>query len=97
MILSVADFVNFNERKRMAKSEIKKQLHAYIDMIEDEGHLEMLNEAAEVYAARKQPDIVDSLTPEQLKRLQQSIKQADEGKLTPHEDVLKISKEWLTK
>ncbi len=81
----------------MAKSEIKKQLHTYIDMIEDEGQLGMLNEAAKVYAARKQPDIVDSLTPEQLKRLQQSIKQADEGKLAPHEDVLKLSKEWLTK
>ena len=56
-------FVNFNKRQRMAKSEIKKQLHTYIDMIEDEGQLEMLNEAAEIYTARKQPDIVDFLTP----------------------------------
>ena len=81
----------------MTTPEIKKQLHAYIDMVEDEGQLEMLHEAAEVYAARKQHDIVDSLTSEQLKRLQQSIKQADKGKLTSQEDVLKISKEWLTK
>ncbi len=81
----------------MAKAEIKKQLHAYIDLIEDEVQLEMLHEAAEVYAAKKQPDIIDSLTPEQLKRLQKSIMQADEGKLTPHEDVIKISKEWLIK
>ena len=57
----------------MTTPEIKKQLHDHIDMIEDEGQLEMLHEAAEVYAARKQPDIVDSLTPEQLKRLQQSL------------------------
>lgn len=81
----------------MAKAEIKKQLHAYIDLIENEVQLEMLHEAAEVYAAKKQPDIIDSLTPEQLKRLQKSITQADEGKLTPHEDVIKISKEWLIK
>lgn len=81
----------------MSKPDIKKQLHNYIDIIEDEAQLEMLHEAAEVYAAKKQPDIIDALTPEQLKRLQQSIRQADEGKLTPHEDVLKISREWLTK
>ena len=81
----------------MAKPEIKKQLHDYIDMIEDESQLEMLHDAAETYATRKQPDILDSLTPEQLIRLEQSIKQADEGKVTSHEDVIKISKQWLIK
>lgn len=80
----------------MAKAEIKKQLHEFIDMIEDESHLQMLNEAAEVYATR-QPDIIDLLTPEQLKRLEESINQADEGKLTSHEEVKKISSQWLTK
>ncbi|MEP6951470.1 MAG: hypothetical protein ABI863_19425 [Ginsengibacter sp.] len=81
----------------MAKSEIKKQLHAYIDMIDDESQLEMLHDAAESYATKKHPDILDSLTPEQLLRLAESIKQADEGKRTSHEDVLKISKQWLIK
>ena len=81
----------------MAKSEIKKQLHAYIDMIEDESQLEMLHEEAKAYATKKQPDILDSLTSEQLIRLQQSIKQAEEGELIPHEDAKKISKQWLTK
>lgn len=37
----------------MNKPEIKKQLHNYIDMIEDESQLEMLNEAAEEYATKK--------------------------------------------
>lgn len=80
----------------MAKAEIKKQLHDFIDMIEDESQLQMLNEAAEVYAT-KQPDIIDLLTPKQLKRLEESIKQANEGKLTSHEEVKKISGQWLTK
>lgn len=80
----------------MAKAEIKKQLHEFIDMIEDESQLQMLNEAAAVYAT-KQPDIIDLLTPEQLKRLEESIKQGDEGKLTSHEEVKKISSQWLTK
>ena len=79
----------------MAKAEIKKQLHEFIDMIEDESQLQMLNDAAEVYAT-KQPDIIDLLTPVQLKRLDESIKQAEEGKLTPHEEVKKISSQWLT-
>jgi hypothetical protein len=80
----------------MAKSEIKKQLHAYIDMIEDESQLEMLHDAAEKYVTKNQPDVPDSLTPEQLARLQQSIKDADEGKLTSQEDVLIISKQWVS-
>lgn len=80
----------------MAKSEIKKQLHEFIDMIEDETQLQMLNEAAEVYATG-QTDIIDMLTPEQLHRLQESIKQADEGKLTSHAEVKKMSSQWLTK
>ena len=80
----------------MASEDLKKQLHNYIDMIEDETQLEMLNEAAETYATQK-TDILDALSPEQLKRLEESIKQADEGKLTPHEEVMKLSKQWLTK
>ena len=80
----------------MAKAEIKKQLLEYIEMIEDESLLQMLNDAAEVYAT-KQPDIIDLLTPEQLNRLQESVKQANEGKLTSHEEVKKISSQWLTK
>lgn len=66
-------------------------------MIEDESQLQMLNDAAEVYATKKQTDILDILTSDQLKRLEQAIKQVDEGKVVPHEDVIKISRRWLTK
>ena len=80
----------------MSIQEIKKQLHAYIDMIEDETELQMLNEAAEVYAT-SQPEILDLLSSEQQKRLDESIKQADEGKLVSHEEIMKQSKQWLMK
>lgn len=66
-------------------------------MIEDESQLQMLNDAAEVYATKKQTDILDILTSDQLERLEQAIKQVDEGKVVPHEDVIKISRRWLTK
>lgn len=80
----------------MHQFELRKKLHGYIDKIEDETQLQMLNEAAEVYAT-KQTDILDLLTPEQLKRLEESIKQADEGKIITHEEAMKISLQWLTK
>ena len=78
----------------MEISETKKQLHAYIDMIEDETQLEMLCEAAAAYAT-EQPDILDLLTPEQLERLQESIRQADEGNTISHEEVMKMAKGWI--
>ncbi len=33
----------------MALEELKKQLHSYVEMIEDETQLQMFNEAAESY------------------------------------------------
>ncbi len=57
---------------------MKKQLHIYIDMIEDKDQLEMLNEAAEAYAT-KQPDILDLLTPEQLEKLKESHEEIRNG------------------
>ena len=74
----------------MPASEIKEKLHYYIDLIEDENQLAMLNEAAEAYAT-KQPDILDLLTPEQLERLEQPRKSIAEGKGIPHEEVMKMA------
>ena len=37
----------------MNTPEIKKKLHNYIEMIEDESQLQMLNDTAEIYAAKK--------------------------------------------
>ena len=80
----------------MASENIKKQLHSYIDMIDDETQLQMLHETAENYVT-KPADILDILTPNQLEQLEESLKQADENKLIPHEEVMKLSKQWLTK
>jgi hypothetical protein len=71
----------------MNTSEIKKSLHNYIEMIEDESQLQMLNDTVEVYATKKQADILDLLTNEQLQRLEQSSQQVDEGKVISHKEV----------
>ncbi|MDB5193689.1 MAG: hypothetical protein JWQ96_3252 [Segetibacter sp.] len=88
--------VILNQIFLMDLQEIKMKLHSNIDLIEDETKLEMLNEAAEAYATN-QADILDLLTAEQRDRLDQSISQADEGKLTSNEEVMKLSQQWLTK
>ena len=80
----------------MASDNLKKQLHSYIDMIDDETQLQILHETAENYVT-KQADILDLLTQDQLEQLEESLKQADENKLIPHEEVMKLSKQWLTK
>ena len=80
----------------MASDNLKKQLHSYIDMIDDETQLQILHETAENYVT-KPSDILDILTQDQLEQLEESLKQADENKLIPHEEVMKLSKQWLTK
>jgi len=78
----------------MAVEELKKQLHSYIDLIDDEETLYELNDTVAAYAT-EQPDIIDLLTPEQLARLDESIQQADRGELIPHEEVMKKTREWI--
>src|SRR5690242_14965156 len=90
----ILNCITLNELLQMETSDLKKQLHAYIDMIEDEGQLEMLNEAAEAYAT-KQPDILDLLTPEQLERLKESQEQIRNGEGIPHEEVMKMAMQWI--
>lgn len=73
----------------------KNKIHQYIDQIQDEIALQMLEEAAASYAT-KQQDILDMLTPEQLQRLNESIKQLEEGKGISNEDVSKRIRAWVT-
>lgn len=77
----------------MAIEELKKQLHNYIDLIDDEETLHMLNDAMAAYAT--EVDTNDELTPEQLQDLDRSLEEADRGEFISHEEVMKMSREWL--
>ena len=81
----------------MDKQKLKEKLHEYIDKLEDEQELYMLHEATVEYRKAGNKDITDELTPEQLERLKESIKQADEGKTIPHEEAMKLAGTWLRK
>ena len=63
----------------MDKKKLKEELPGDFDPLEQEED----NDDREF-------DILDELTPEQLARLQESIKQVDEGKTIPHERVMAL-------
>ena len=79
----------------MDKEILKKKLHEQIDAMDDEMALQMLHEAAAEYG--KVEDKQDDLTPEQIERLKESLKQLDNGQWKYHEEVMKLSKTWLKK
>ena len=81
----------------MDKKKLKEELHQYIDKLEDEGALQMLHEAAVDYERLGGKDILDELTPEQFSRLQESIRQADEGKTISHEEAMKRIASWRSR
>ena len=79
----------------MDKELLKKKLHEQIDAMDDEVALQMLHEAAAEYS--KAENVQDELTPEQIKMLNESLQQLDNGEWKSHEDVVKLSKTWLQK
>jgi hypothetical protein len=68
----------------MDKKKLKEELPEDFDPLEQEDEDD-----------DREYDILDELTPEQLARLQESIKQADEGKTMPHEMAMELMKAWL--
>lgn len=81
----------------MDKKKLKEELHQYIDNLEDETALSMLHEATVEYEKAGQKDILDELSPEQFARLQESLKQLEEGKTVSHEEAIKRIASWRSK
>ena len=79
----------------MSHSNLKKEIFNYIELIEDESQLQMLSDLAAVYANKNPQDIIDFFPPNQLERLEKSIRQAKIGNTHSHEGVKQISKQWL--
>jgi len=65
-------------------AELKAKIHEQIDGLNDETALQMLQEAVAVSSSQK--DILDELSSEQLHRLEESIRQANQGKTLSHEE-----------
>lgn len=84
----------------MSKDEVrqlKEKIYKQVDELDDETALQMLEEAVSAFVSPSKADILDELNEDQQRRLQESIQQADEGKLLTNEEVKQKSKEWLSR
>ena len=74
--------------------DLKRKIYQQVEQIDNETTLNMLEEAVSAYSSISKSDIIDELTEDQKKRLDQSISQSDNGNTTDNEEVKKISREW---
>jgi len=83
------------------KEELKKELHNLIDNIEDEHILHVLNDDIVPYIIENRTGVQDAeedpLTDEQMKKLEEAIQQADEGKVMNLEEFKKKMASWHIK
>ena len=80
------------------KEQLKKELHEYIDNINDEETLMMVHEDVTSYLKKKsEVEEDDELTEEQEKQLEEAIRQADAGEFISEEEYLKATARWHTK
>lgn len=78
--------------------EIKKELHEFIDRIDDEETLWMVHEeVAEYLKKEKAEEDEDYLTEEQKQQLNEAIRQADAGEFVTEEEYQKATARWRTK
>lgn len=80
---------------RMNHSKIKKQILHNIDLIEDETQLQMLHDISAAYANKHAGEIIEYLPPNQLEKVEKTVRQAKIGNTVSHEEVRQISKQWL--
>ena len=82
-----------------SKQEIKDELHKLIDSIEDEDTLNVLNEDVVPYVIENKTMHAEEqeLTAAQQRRLEEAIKQAEDGKVMPLDEFYSKMKEWRTK
>jgi len=77
----------------MEKAILKEWLHELIDAEEDQLKPESIFRALN----GSEHDILDDLTPQQLERLNESMEQARQGEVIPHDVVKAEIEAWLTK
>ena len=82
-----------------SSEEIKKELHEYIDSIDDEETLWMVREDVVEYLKKDKSEKEEEeyLTEEQEKQLDEAIRQADAEEFITEEEYLKATARWRTK
>ena len=82
-----------------SSKDLKKELHEYIDRIDDEETLWMVHEDVVEYMKKEKTEeqVDDYLTEKQQKQLDEAIRQADAGEFVTEEEYLKATARWRTK
>ena len=74
---------------------VKSKIYKMLEGIEDKTVLNQVMEDVAFYATKK--DIVDELSPNQLKELDKAIEEADNKETIPWDDFKKEMNEWRKK
>lgn len=74
---------------------VKDKIYKMLDAIKDEQALTQVMEDVAFYASRK--DVVDYLTENQLKELDETMKEVDKGEVIGWDDFKKEISEWKSK
>ena len=82
-----------------SSKELKKEIHEYIDSIDDEETLWMVHEnvVENLKKGKLKKEDEDYLTEDQEKQLDEAIRQADAGEFVTEEEYLKATARWRTK
>lgn len=79
----------------MSATELKTILHQQIDRLDDPEALQDLALTVSEFVAYRTPKMGES--PELLAQLRQALQEAASGRGTPHHEVVRQSKQWITK
>ncbi len=79
----------------MSTAELKSNLHKLIDGIEDNSVLHAVYAILAKLTNRKEVDFWDELTVDQQNEVLEGMKQIEEGKGIPHEQVMGKYRQWL--
>jgi len=82
-----------------SSKEIKKELHEYIDSIDDEETLWMVREDVVEYLKKEklEDNEEEDVTEEQISEIKTDLQQIENGETIDWEDYLKATSRWHTK
>ena len=66
----------------------------YDNIDQDESELNQVNEEASYYGDSSERDILDDLSPDQLRDLEESIEECERGETVPIEEIFKMLRGW---
>ena len=81
-----------------SSKEIKKELHEYIDSIDDEETLWLVREDVVEYLKKeKEPEAEDNLTAAEISEINKGLEQIENGETVDWDEYLKATSRWQTK